>query len=1806
MELKNEKLTESEIRILILEDVLTDAEILRREIEQAGIGFISQIVDNQKNFLEALHNFKPDIILSDYMLPEFNGMLALRLTKEFDPSIPFIIVTGSINEETAVKCMKAGAYDYVIKEHLTRVVPAIKAALEKNQLIKEKEKTEEKLRKSEEQFRLIAENIADMIVVLDIDGKRIYNSPSYKDTIGDTEALPGTDSFQEIHPEDREKIKKIFNETVKTGIGQRAEYRLLGKDGSIYFIESQGSVIKDESGKIVNVIVVSRDVTKRKMDEKMLKEKEEFLSNIIENIPHLIYIKDAKDLRYVRLNKACELEWGYKREELIGKNDYDFFPENEAEFSISKDREVLNKKQLINIPEESVQTKFVGKRIMHTKKIPILDNNGNPQFLLGISEDITVRRRVEEALAQERYLMNMLIENIPDVIYFKDTDSRFIRMNKAQAERFGLSNPAQATGKTDFDFFKEEHARPAFEDEQTIIRTGKPIIGIEEMETWPDGRETWVSTTKMPLRDKEGNIIGTFGVSRDITERKQTEKALQESEEHFRELYENAKIGLYRTTPDGTILMANKVFVKMLGYPSFKKLAERNLEKDGYEPTYQRKEFLEKIEKNGEVNDFESKWIRQDGSVFFVRESAQAIRDSQGTTLYYDGMVEDVTERKRAEEALNESEERFRSLFTASPDAIMLLDTSDPSGYWPIVDCNDIACQMNGYTREELIGKPVDILNISVGTPEEHAAYLDRIRRESVMRFETFHRHRDGHIFPIEVSTSIVMFRGRELILGIDRDITERRRAEEALVQEQYLMNMLMDNVPDHIYFKDTDSRFIRINKDQARIFGFSNPIQAIGKTDFDFFTEEHARPAFEDEQTIIRTGKSIIGIEERETWPDGRETWASTTKMPLHDKEGNIIGTFGVSRDITERKQMEILLATERNLLHTLIDSLPDHIYAKDTEGRFTMCNTGEIRHHGASTPSELIGKTDFDFYPRELAEKYHADEQAIIQSGQPLINREEPSIDAVGNPIWNSTTKVPLRDQQGRIVGLVGTSRDITERKRAEEALVQEQYLMNMLMDNVPDYIYFKDTDSRFIRMNMEHAKKFGLSNPIQAIGKTDFDFYPRELAEKYHADEQAIIQSGQPLINREEPSLDAAGNPIWNSTTKVPLRDQQGRIVGLVGTSRDITERKQAEKQINLLAHTVRSVSECVSITDLNDIILYVNDAFLNTYGYAEYEILGKNIEIVRSPKNPLDLAGGIHDKARDAGWHGELLNQTKDGREFPIFLSTSVVRDDNGQAVALVGVASDITERKLAEQALKESEERYRFIVEATSDVIYQIKYNSVVYDYINPTIENLTGYTSEEINSIGFSNIIEKVKRLDNEKVKSNVDHGKFDTEEWKTDYQIRTKSGKLIWISDTSYPWLNNDGKPIGRIGIMRDITDRVLVQEEIIKAKENAEEMNRLKSSFLANMSHELRTPLIGILGFADILKDESKEKEQKEMAETILESGNRLSQTLNLILDLSKVEAETLKINSEEIELNDFIRNQVKSFNKSLRKKGVKLKMNLFEESVYANLDKVLLNSVINNLVNNAIKYTDKGEVVISVKKLVEKDGELAEIIVKDTGIGISKENLDIIFEPFRQASEGYTRKFEGTGLGLTLVKKYVKNMNGEIIVVSEIGVGSEFKIRFPAIIAPTKKKLKSELKEIVKEAEFEPSVYEKPLILHVDDDNTTRDVVKRYADKYCNIDGVSNGEEAVEFAKMKKYDLILMDISLGKGMSGLATAAKIKEIPGCENIPIVAVTAYALAGDREKFLEHGCTHYLPKPFIREQLISKLKDILKLEFTK
>ncbi|MGD8777505.1 MAG: response regulator [Ignavibacteria bacterium] len=380
----------------------------------------------------------------------------------------------------------------------------------------------------------------------------------------------------------------------------------------------------------------------------------------------------------------------------------------------------------------------------------------------------------------------------------------------------------------------------------------------------------------------------------------------------------------------------------------------------------------------------------------------------------------------------------------------------------------------------------------------------------------------------------------------------------------------------------------------------------------------------------------------------------------------------------------------------------------------------------------------------------------------------------------------------------------------------------------------------------------------------------------------------------------------------------------------------------------------------------------------------------------------------------------------------------------------------------------------------------------------------------------------------------------------------------------------------------------------EYKKAKDKAEESSRVKSHFLALMSHELRTPMNGILGYAEILSDEIADPELKEFAYGIYDSGNRLKETLNSILNLSRLESSKQEVKLNDLEIVDRSKKLLKNHKPLAKKKKINLEFNAGREKIIVKIDSSVYDLIINNLVSNAVKFTDYGKVLVDLSTEKNEGFNWAVIKVKDTGIGIPKNKQSLIFEEFRQVDEGQGRNFEGVGLGLAIAKKYTELLNGIILLESDVGKGSTFTVKLPL----------SESEEIVEINRYTSGIKPKldlRKILLVEDDETNIKVAQLFIGKIGKLDVATSGETAIELASQKQYDVVLMDINLGKGLNGIETTKEIRKLSGYQDIPIVAVTAYAMESDKEQFLKEGCSHYLPKPYSRKDILAIMESALK-----
>ena len=679
---------------------------------------------------------------------------------------------------------------------------------------------------------------------------------------------------------------------------------------------------------------------------------------------------------------------------------------------------------------------------------------------------------------------------------------------------------------------------------------------------------------------------------------------------------------------------------------------------------------------------------------------------------------------------------------------------------------------------------------------------------------------------------------------------------------------------------------------------------------------------------------------------------------------------------EVGERVRAEEALSEERKVLRALIDNVPDFMYVKDAQSRFLVANSALARSIGFKNPQELLGKTDFDFFPEELAQAYYDDEQNVIRSGQTLVNHEEACIDAQGNTIWLLMTKVPLYDKDGQAAGIAGIGRDITERRRmeserqkAKEALEErtkqlqseveervlaqatlsaERQILRALIDNVPDYMYVKDTDCRFLLANLAVATQMGAKNPEELIGKTDFDFYPRELATTFFEDEQRVIRSGKAEINREESGLDPKGNFSQVLTTQVPLRDTSGKVTGLVGVGHDITHLKK-----------------------------------------------------------------------------------------------------------------------------------------------------------------------------------------------------------------------------------------------------------IQAEMQGAREAAEKASRAKSEFLANMSHEIRTPLNGIMGMTDLALETELNREQRECLETVKVSADSLLTVINDILDFSKIEAGKIDLEFVDFEVRDSLESALKTLAVRADEKGLELLCEVAPEvPEVARGDITRLRQVLLNLVGNAIKFTNDGEIAVKVRQGARDGQELIlHFTVSDTGIGIPKDKLEMIFDPFSQADSSTTRKYGGTGLGLTISARLVRMMGGQIWVESEEGRGSQFHFTVHLQVADSK--------EVKIGSPAPPEVLRGVRVLVVDDNRTNLRILEGMMKRWEMIPlCVESGEQALaELASAKDegraFGLIVTDMHMPK-MDGFEFVEHIREKPELSTATIMMLTSAGHRGDAERCQKLGVSAYLLKPIRQSELREAIARVL------
>ncbi len=676
-------------------------------------------------------------------------------------------------------------------------------------------------------------------------------------------------------------------------------------------------------------------------------------------------------------------------------------------------------------------------------------------------------------------------------------------------------------------------------------------------------------------------------------------------------------------------------------------------------------------------------------------------------------------------------------------------------------------------------------------------------------------------------------------------------------------------------------------------------------------------------------------------------------------------------------------------------------------------------------------------------------------------------------------------------------------------------------------------------------------------------------------------------------------------WLFFTAAPLFDDRGEIRGAMTTLQDITGLKRVEAELvdretryRLLAE---NASDIIWTADINMRLTYVSPSVERLLGYTPEEALSFPFEKFMPPDSYQHVLTVLNNELSEAAAAPsgrptmlELKVRRKDGTIVWTETNASWLRSENGEIKGVLGVTRDISERKKAEEALRRSEEKFRLLTENANDIIWTRDLN-LKLTYISPAVEKIRGYTPEEEMTLSTKQIMtaesyERMLRMLDEAMRREK-AGEIITDPYILEVEVFCKDGSTRWM-EVSMNWLRNtEGRAEGIIGISRDISERKQVELELRRAEELADQANQSKSQFLANVSHEIRTPMNGVLGMVELLKATELNDEQLDYVDTIYHSAAGLLDIINDILDVSKIEAGKMKLKEEVFSLEECVQGVKGILDYPAINKGL-------DFSVYYNGpewvvgDKTRVRQILMNLAGNAIKFTDKGQVSIRVD--YDKSRTRFRIAVSDTGIGIPKNQQKAIFESFRQVDGGIARKYEGTGLGLTISKNMAELMGGHIELESQEGRGSTFIVVLPLRI--------SEDNHLQEKSEQEKNyLFEGVYVMVAEDNPASLKLMETLLRKRgCYVDTAGSGREALDKMRRRRYDIIFMDVSM-PSLDGLETTRVIRDPRSAvldHDVRIVAMTAHALAGDRERCLEAGMDDYLAKPIGGKKLDEVLAD--------
>lgn len=749
-------------------------------------------------------------------------------------------------------------------------------------------------------------------------------------------------------------------------------------------------------------------------------------------------------------------------------------------------------------------------------------------------------------------------------------------------------------------------------------------------------------------------------------------------------------------------------------------------------------------------------------------------------------------------------------------------------------------------------------------------------------------------------------------------------------------------------------------------------------------------------------------------------------------------------------------------------------------------------------------------------------------------------------------------------------------------------------------------KDRKIQWVNQAFEKSTEYSLED---AVGKT-----APELFCGPDTDPEVMARIADDIASGKEAhgeviSYNKSGRKIWVHVNVQPIFDKNGNVEMVVSTNREITEAKLAEEklresdaQARKLAIIAERSNDILIISDKDRKIQWVNQAFVKNSGYSFDEAIGKvSIKLFCGEKTDLEVLRKIEkDISLGKEARGEAICYGKYGQEFWLDIDIQPVFDEAGEIEMYISNNRVITEAKLAEKKLQDSEAQAKqlaIFAEQTGDMIL-ITNQAREITWVNTAFEKTYGYKFEDVVGLPPVSFLQGPATSSEtlQKMHLQLQRGETVNEEIK----FYSKSGEEIWVQINLHTIVNDHNEPEGIVGIQHDISKLKQRESELKKAREEADRSNRLKSEFLANMSHEIRTPLNGVLGMAQLLERSELDETQRKFTEIICSSGKSLLSIINDVLDISKVEAGLLELEEECFDVDDLIRQTIDTVSGIAVEKGLSLSREIALTGCGEFMgDAKRIRQILINLAGNAVKFTKQGSVHISVAK-AEDCG--LRFIVKDSGPGISVEQQQTIFERFRQADGSSTRTHGGTGLGLAISADLVALMGGEIGVISTPGQGAQFWFTLP--LMETENALKDAvggLRDVAAKTQ-EQGAQETIKLLLTEDNIVNQKVVIAALKMEGGFDVcvAENGVEALECLEEQLFDVVLMDIQMPV-MNGDEAIQKIRASgKSYADVPIIALTANAMNDACKEYLNIGASAYHSKPINIEELIAGVRKLV------